>query len=254
MIKTTDFIIENGELLGYTGGGGRIAVPDGVLYIGEDAFRGNKKIKEVIIPESVKEIRKHAFYWCVNLEKATPGKNVELLGSGAFAYCEKLTEFVMPDSVKDMGEWLFYNCLKLNKIVFSKNVKVVGDNMLAATGLKDFVLPAHIEKIGKGAFQGSKIESFKAGGGLKEIGVIAFEKCFSLKTVSLSEGLKKIDIWAFNHCPKIEELRVPASVEFVGSHAFHGFTNKQKVYVKKAAVKGYSAEWKDGSEALIFEE
>jgi len=252
-MKINDFIIENGELLGYAGNGGCVVIPDSVKYIGEDAFRGNRKIKSVDIPDSVVEIRKHAFYFCTGLEKITLGKNVEFLGLGAFAYCEKLTEFIMPDSVNKIGEWLFYNCLKLNNIVFSKKLICIENFSLSATGIKNFELPPQIERIGKGAFAESRIENFMAGAGLKEIGIIAFEKCFALKSVTLSDGLKKIDIWAFNNCPKIATLKIPASVEFVGSHAFHGFTDKQKVFINKAAAKNFSVEWKEECEAEIIE-
>ena len=64
------FIVENGVLTGYTGSGGDIVIPNGVIKIGDRVFAGNNKIISVKIPESVKEIGNSSFYRCVNLKSA----------------------------------------------------------------------------------------------------------------------------------------------------------------------------------------
>ena len=51
----------------YTGSGESVAIPDGVQIIGPGAFWENNKLKSVIMPDSVEEIRGRAFSGCTSL-------------------------------------------------------------------------------------------------------------------------------------------------------------------------------------------
>ena len=55
-------------------------------------------IKEIIIPDSVRSLGGFCFYQCVNLNKLTLGKNVQI-GSDAFMNCRKLDEIHITASV-----------------------------------------------------------------------------------------------------------------------------------------------------------
>jgi len=61
-----------------------------VLYIEENAFRGNGYIEEVYIGENVKEICKGAFMGCDNLSKVVGMSKVSLVEWDAFFNCKKL--------------------------------------------------------------------------------------------------------------------------------------------------------------------
>ncbi len=104
MENKQDFFITKGVLDPYTGPGGDVTIPVGVMEIGEEAFSGCANLTSVTIPEGVTEI-----------------------GCGAFSVCKKLTRVALPRSIrkievsypdeklyKTMPEGLFQTADKLN--------------------------------------------------------------------------------------------------------------------------------------------
>ena len=88
MSNTSDFLIKENELRDYTGNGGIVEIPEGVLKVGWGAFRNRSDVTEVIIPEGVKEISSYAFEGCKELKKVTiPGGDSVSIGEMAFEAC-----------------------------------------------------------------------------------------------------------------------------------------------------------------------
>ena len=63
-MEENNFIIENGILRKYLGQEQIIKIPETVSIIGEGAFKCAYNIEKLIIPDSVKVIRKEAFKEC----------------------------------------------------------------------------------------------------------------------------------------------------------------------------------------------
>lgn len=61
-----EFIIKNGELIGYENGGNKtvdkMEVPEGVIKIGGYAFSKLEKVKTLILPKSLRHIRLLGYY------------------------------------------------------------------------------------------------------------------------------------------------------------------------------------------------
>lgn len=70
---------------------------DGIEEIGKDAFRSRTKIKNIILPNTVKSIKTHAFSYSKNLES-----------------------IFIPSSVTSMSDYLFVGCTKLREITIDK--------------------------------------------------------------------------------------------------------------------------------------
>ncbi|WP_461256871.1 leucine-rich repeat domain-containing protein [Treponema sp. R80B11-R83G3] len=62
-----------------------------VTIIGGNAFKNNKTITSVTIPDSVKTIKEGAFYACNSITSLTIGKGITSLEYGAFNACAALT-------------------------------------------------------------------------------------------------------------------------------------------------------------------
>ena len=57
------------EITGYKGKDSKLVIPDKiagkkVAYIGVSAFKGNSKLQSVVLPKSIKNIKKRAFFIC----------------------------------------------------------------------------------------------------------------------------------------------------------------------------------------------
>lgn len=87
----SDFRIENGVLIKYTGSGGAVTIPEGVTEIGDTAFIGCTSLASVTIPSSVTKIGQSAFASCEGLTSITIPSGVTEIGDNAFVWCTSLT-------------------------------------------------------------------------------------------------------------------------------------------------------------------
>lgn len=100
-----------------------------VTAIAANAFKGNKKLTTVTIPESVKSIGDGAFMNCVKLKIITLPKNVASIGKNAFKGCKNLKNIIMKYSgIPKFGTNAFLNVpsgcrLKSSKAKVEKFVK-----------------------------------------------------------------------------------------------------------------------------------
>ena len=62
-----DFVIADKVLITYTGSGGGIRIPEGVIRINEYAFRNCESLTGITIPASVTSIGDYAFENCDDL-------------------------------------------------------------------------------------------------------------------------------------------------------------------------------------------
>lgn len=63
--------------------------------------------KSSVIPDGVKRIGSHAFYYASGLKSAVIPDSVEEIGENAFRFCKDLESVVIPDSVKEIGKGAF---------------------------------------------------------------------------------------------------------------------------------------------------
>ena len=133
MENRNDFDIENGILTKYWGSDEFVVIPEGVVTVGENAFRGCEGVKRVVLPRSVRRI-----------------------AEGAFSDCRDLEEAAVPESVTEIGRLVFSGCKSLRNAVIPRGMTEIADSMFSfCRSLENLVIPDHVTKIGKDAFRGT---------------------------------------------------------------------------------------------------
>lgn len=105
-------------------------IPEGVITIGNAAFRFCNNIKSVTIPDSVTTIRSHGFYQCYRLASVIIPNSVITIGNYAFCDCYSLTNIIIPSSVTTIGHDAFFKCDNLADVYYCgtgkqwKNIRV----------------------------------------------------------------------------------------------------------------------------------
>ena len=93
----SDYVIENGVVLGYKGTDKKLTIPDKdnsgnpVTAIGDSAFTGNTAITSIDLPASLTQIGAYAFDGCTALESVKLSNSVHTIGKAAFRNCTNLT-------------------------------------------------------------------------------------------------------------------------------------------------------------------
>lgn len=120
----------------------KVVIKKGVTSIYGEAFRNCKNLKSVKIGNNVKTIGKYAFYNCKNLKSVIIGNRVNKIGRSAFGGTA-IKKLVIPKSVKTIGLYAFTGCKNLNTVTMpGKNIKVP----VVPDGEYPRILP-HVKKI-----------------------------------------------------------------------------------------------------------
>lgn len=187
------FIVDKKELKVYMSEEGitDIVIPDGVVLIEENVFRGHKEITSVVIPDSVEYIKTRAFYNCENLKTIYMSKNIKCIGNEAFGNCYSLKKV----HVKDLSAWCGacflgeYNPLSYGKRLYVNNKKIG----------KNLIIPEGTKKINMNAFYRCEgIETVVVPSSVTEIDRYAFYESFDIRKFSICSNLKEIGNYVLN--------------------------------------------------------
>ncbi len=189
-------------------------IPAHVTNISARAFRNNRQIRNLTIPETVKIIGDNAF-------EESSLLSVSILG------CDL------------MGEYVFGNNTSLESVYVGPNVEAVGDSAFeSCSKLKSVVLEDGITEIGSQAFyRCSALKAITIPSSVESIGEMAFYDCDALSDLQLSEGLKRIDVNAFSYCDGLRSVRIPDSVTLIDDEAFYKCSVLRKVELSENLTK-----------------
>ena len=219
-------------LMGYKGDAptGEITIADGTIGIADNAFYNCSGITSVNIPNSMKSIRKSAFYntgwynnqsdgllyldnWLLgyksnisNVYHPMPAGKITIadgtigIADEAFFGCIDLTSVTIPGSVKSINSYAFYGCTCLTSVTIPSSVTSIGEYAFSNTGWY------HSQSDGL-LYLDNWLIGYK---GDKPTGEI-----------TIAEGTIGIADFAFYGCEGITSISIPNSVEIIGRSAFY---------------------------------
>lgn len=125
----------------------QFTIPEGVIIIGEMAFRGKKQLKCINIPNSVKEIEHDAFYDCDGLDNVFIPAGVKEVKSYAFAECDKLKKITFAGTPSKLSRHAFDDCDLLHNIIVPEGAgKFFRKSLHFINGDTDFLVIEKTEK------------------------------------------------------------------------------------------------------------
>lgn len=243
-ITLTKEMVENGIVNADTGEKvqlkeGSVIIPekivvDGKRYyvtaIGEEAFQGSveydndgypifdSKLIEVVIPDTVTEIKDSAFAYCVNIKKLVLPDSIRKVGNQALVYVGAAYRDVKIDP---SNEDCSVNPLKDGAETFKvpKGITEIGDMAFAMSNAGEAVI-SECTALGMGAFSGCfYLEKCVLSSNLKEIPYAVFSQCVHPSfDVTIPEGVERIGGSAFSFSSF--DVKLPDSVKIIGDHAF----------------------------------
>jgi len=152
-MKNKFIISTNGEVLCKcpTDAEGSIAIPEGIVAIRQDAFRGCEKITNVAFPATIKKIGSNAFYGCVSLKRIQLPNGIEYIGLSAFNRCHSMESAVLPSSLSKLPSSMFENCLRLKYVKMPESGLIVIDDKCfkKCISLTKIVIPCSVISIGR---------------------------------------------------------------------------------------------------------
>lgn len=197
-----------------------VVLPDGIEYLGIEAFANYDGVSESLtIPSSVTEISASCFYGCKLSGISFSGSSqLKTVGDKAFDRCTQIEELVLPEGVESLGER-----------VFQSNTGEGGISKVTIPGSVMNLTGATLEGF-KGGFDGVTFTPGTANF-IKQDGVIyGYGKLLkvmdaSVQTIEVPEGVVELGPRAFAGCNSLTSVDLPESLEVIGSEAFRDRVN-----------------------------
>ena len=96
---------------------------EGLVEIDNDAFQ-NVSLTEIVLPSTLKQVGRDAFYGCKNLTKAILNEGLESIGANAFQK-SGLSRIEIPPTVKIIRSGTFAFCNKLKNVILNKGLEEI---------------------------------------------------------------------------------------------------------------------------------
>ena len=239
-----NFRISGTILLKYLGAESRVAVPEGITAIAEEAFAGNETIDRVILPDGLLEIGSGAFRDCLLLQTIVIPQGLRRIGSGAFENCVKLLRIELPQTVsrlekgafkrcralrevnlggnlEQVEEQVFFQCRCLEKITFPDTLTSIGGlAFYRCRSLREVKLSAKVAQVGSLAFAESGVERVRMAADGRSWGSDIFSGCDRLRELVLEEGVSHIPDRLAKGCAVLEQVILPGSLASAGVHVW----------------------------------
>ena len=161
------------------------------LYYANVLYFNEAKVTELVIPESVTEIKNNAFFGCVSIENVVFHSKITSIGDYAFSACSSLLSPKFTDSITEIGVSAFSACDSITEIV----------------------LPEGIVSIGAYAFNNcSSLEKVTVNASISELPEYIFRDCSKITEIFLPSSITSVGKSAFERCDGIKHAVVPAPV------------------------------------------
>ena len=297
-VPYTYVILDDGtvEIRSYTGHRRYITIPekiDGriVSSIGDFAFSGQTRLREVTLPSGLRHIGLNAFEYCSNLvtiqipanvieieEKAfkdnvrlatiafLENSKLESIGDFAFQNCGKLERIELPASLESINGSAFYGATALNSITvqignsqfMSKDgvlFNLTGSTLVAypAAHGSSYALPGQTMGIGAYAFGFAGLKEIQLTN-VESIGESAFAYA-ALETLTLPDSVTNMAEGAFAYNTKLAKVTIGRGLTQISPEAFTRTTALQTITIPNGiTLIGGAAFSSSGLTSVVFEE
>ncbi len=211
-----------------------ISIPEGITHIDELAFDGVKFVKDLTLPDSLETIGAHAFARMYSTETISFGSKLKQITDGAFAYFgARIVE--LPEGLEYIGDRAFSGSPELIKLTIPSSVTHIGEGLTYNCKEMEIVEvsennPYYASLNGvlfskdfthlMGYPTGRWDISYTIPEGVREIDALAFHTTYRLRNVEFPSTLAHIHRGAFFSCTHISSIDLPDGLLEIGEAAF----------------------------------
>lgn len=211
--EDVDFDAASGTITRYKGDAVYLCIPESiggvpVKGIGKEAFRLNRFLAYLTLPEGLETIGEGAFAGCMTLLHVDFPTTLQTIADDAFGLGGYRGGTLELPAVRTIGARAFENASLRGELTLPEGLESIGESAFTSCiNLYEVYLPATLQTIGAKAFSKDWTLNYVYldGETLPAMAADAFEECSALEDIDLNE-----------HCTKQQMLDVQAMVDALG--------------------------------------
>ncbi len=188
----------------------QITLPDGVAYIGDDAFEGSALTYNKYDTADYLGTTTNPYAALVKGNSATQiHTDTKVICEYAFAYTE-LIRITIPDSVQTIGDLAFLGSENLTSVQIGSGVQTIGERaFFRCTALAEITIPDSVTDIGDYAFANcTNLVTVKIGAGVEQLNSYVFSDCTKLSSITFGRNIQSISTVAFRNCNSLTDVYI----------------------------------------------
>ena len=215
----------------------------------QNAFGCCYYLTNIILPDSITEIPKYAFYDCRKLQQIKLNNNITAIGNSAFTRCRELSQIIIPESVQSVGTNITNMCFNLAEVVnlspVTTNIPKSGESRYGAvfnycTSLEDSKLTIEdgmvwLDYNGEmwlvNDFQPEEnlILPDDYHGKSYNIEAMAYYCEYDIKSIVLGSNINIIEYAAFSQCSSLVTVQFPKNLKVLENSVFMDCINLKTI-------------------------
>ncbi len=214
-----------------------IVIPEGVEFIGYEAFSECALLTDIVLPSTITELGTYLFYNCPALKNIEIGFSGVTLGDAMFYGCTALTNVYYDGTI---DEWMANNITANygTPMYYATNFYLKDQNGTVTyndnkyTLVENLVIPDGTTTIANYAFYGfNMVTSIVFPASLTTINGYAFYKNLGLISLALPDTIETIGQYAFSQCTGLTSLSIPSNLTSIGNSAFSSCSSLADVII-----------------------
>lgn len=220
-----------------------ISLPGTIKKIANQTFMNCKNLQTVWLGEGISYVSNEMFYNCTALQNVSLPNSLQYIGNLAFGVCTSLKSLQLPEALESLGDRVFSGCESLSNIVLPKSLHAIGHSCFSGCNelstIKVSPANPYFSTDGKAIFNKDKtvlyttipLTSYNIPSTVRELESYAFSAQTDMTSITMPEGLTSIGRSAFSSCYKLEQLVIPSTVRSIDAGAFHGCSALNKINI-----------------------
>lgn len=220
-----------------------ISLPGTIKKIADRTFMNCKNLQTVKLGVGISYVSNEMFYNCTALQNISLPNSLQYISTTAFRGCTSLKSIQLPESLDSLGDYVFLDCESLSNIVLPKSLHAIGHSCFSGCNelstIKVSPANPYFSTDGKAIFNKDKtvlyttipLTSYNIPSTVRELESYAFSAQTDMTSITMPEGLTSIGRSAFSSCYKLEQLVIPSTVRSIDAGAFHGCSALNKINI-----------------------
>ena len=227
-----------------------IEIPINETKLRRDVFSNSKYLKEINIPNSIKEMEEGTFENS-GIEKIEIPEGVQVIPKNTFKNCKNLIKIKLPKSIISISPSAFINCQQLKE----ENIKVLNENFKGLikrkikidSNIKNIQLRYYSHFIGVDDLSIDKESNFTSEKEAKSFfnyfnyitkgsfspEFLKYSQFINLLHFTIPTGIQNIPNNSFDNCPNLEYLSIPETIypQYIPYNIFFNLSKLKEVNI-----------------------